>query len=571
MTGPLYPLLTVFPLVVVLATSCAPQAAGGSRESPTSGGPQRKVLTVAYGRSVQHIGPFEGGVAEFRELAHAGLLALDPINNQPVARLAEEVPAFERGTLVLLPDGRLQSRYRLRGGIQWHDGTTFSSKDFVLGWQVQQTPNWPSRSNKVAGIIDSLDTADDRSLVITWKAPTRIALQTFTNTIWPMPRHLLGALFEAGDIEALSNSSYWTKDFSGVGAFKIKDWIEGSFVEFAANDRYVLGRPLLDAIIWRFSTDQNAGLAAVLSGDLDVTLSNLLDFDAAHIAQEQWASASRGTVLMTPANWRWVNLMPTNPLLSDLRVRRALLYAIDRPAISNDLFYGQQAVCDIWVSPRRPQFSAVDAGIAKYPFSLERAQQLLGEAGWRKDADGVLLNSNGERFAIDARSTQGNAEVIRVQQITVDFWKRLGVQADINNIGADLDASPEYRNQWTGAYWGSWNLVLEDLRGEWHSSQIPRPETRYAGGNRARWNNPRVDKLIDDMAVTLDDTTWDQQLIEIARLWSGELPHLPLYYVNENLTFATGITGIGPRSETGSDNTVTWNAHEWDKRSEAAQ
>jgi peptide/nickel transport system substrate-binding protein len=558
------PLLMALAALAGLVAACSSQAAG----TPTDGArpqQQRKVLTVGYGRSVQHIGPFEGGVAEFREIAHAGLLALDPVNNRPVARLADEVPSLERGTLVTLPDGRLQTRYRLRTGIKWHDGTPFSSKDFVFGWQVQQTPNWPSRSNKVAGLVDGMETPDDASLVITWKAPTRVALQTFTNTIWPMPRHLLSTLHQSGDIDALANSSYWTKDFSGVGAFKVRQWVEGSHVEFAANSDYVLGSPKIDTLIWRFITDQNTALAAVLADDLDATMGSLLDFDGARVAREHWAASGKGTVLMTPANWRWVNLMATNPLLSDLQVRRALLHALDRQALSNDMFFGQQPVCDIWVSPRRPQFAAVEAAITKYPYSVERAAQLLEEAGWRKGSDGVLANQRGERFVIDARATDGGGEVGKVQQVTVDYWKRVGVQADINNVSAQVDASPDNRNQWTGAYWASWNLVLEDLRGQWHSSQIPRPETRFAGGNRARWNNPRVDALIDEMAVALDDATWESDLVEIARLWTIELPHLPLYYINENITYARGITGIGPRSETGSDNTVTWNVHEWDR------
>jgi hypothetical protein len=48
-------------------------------------------------------------------------------------------------------------------------------------------------------------------------------------------------------------------------------------------------------------------------------------------------------------------------------------------------------------------------------------------------------------------------------------------------------------------------------------------------------------------------------------LWTAELPHLPLYYINEVVTYKKGITGVGFRSETGSDNAVTWNVHEWDR------
>src|SRR5262249_46194109 len=158
--------------------------------------------------------------------------------------------------------------------------------------------------------------------------------------------------------------------------------------------------------------------------------------------------------------------------------RRAMLYAIDRQAMSTELFQGQQAVAHIWVSPRRPQFSRIDAAITKYDFQPERATQLLEEAGWRRGGDGILVNGRGERFVIDGR-VAGAGELLRVQQVTTDYWRRMGVQTDINNVSPELDVSPAYRNQWTGAYWASINLVLDDLRNSLHSDLIPRTENRF--------------------------------------------------------------------------------------------
>lgn len=555
-------------MAAVWLAACSPASSPGSgaqsSESITTRVGQKKTLTIGYGRAIVHLGSFEGGVAEFREIAHAGLLAQDPVTNQVVPRLAKEVPSTERGTLSFLPDGRVQTRYTLKPGTVWHDGTPLSASDFILGYQVQADPAFPSRSSRTAGLVESIEAPDDGTLIITWSTPTRLALRTFTNTFWAMPRHILGPLYRPGDFDSFVNSSYWSRDFVGLGAFKVQQWVEGSHVEFAANDRYVLGRPKIDTIVWRLITDNNTALASLLADDLDVTLSNLIEFEATPTVREQWEARGKGTVLMTPANWRWVNLMPTNPFLADINVRRAMLHAIDREAMSTELFQGQQAVAHIWVSPRRPQFARVDAAITKYEFQPQRAQKLLEDAGWRRGPDGILVNGRGEQFAIDGR-VAGSGELLRVQQVTVDYWRRVGVQTEINNVSPELDASPPYRNQWTGAYWASINLVLDDLRNSLHSNLIPRPENRFAGSNRGRWSNPRADRLLDEMNSTLDDAAWDQALSELAQLWTAELPHLPLYYINEVVTYGRGITGVGPRSETGSDNAVTWNIHEWDR------
>ncbi len=560
--------LSALVAVMLLAIACGParpeDGSRGGQPAVGNAGPQKKSLTIAYGRAAPHIGPLEGGVAEFREIAQAGLLALDPVANQAAPRLAEDVPASDRGTLVFLPEGRLQTRFTLKPGIVWQDGVPFSAHDFILGYQVQADPGFPQRSSRTAGLVESMEAPDDRTLIITWSSPTRLALRAFTNTFWPMPRHIVGPLYTPGNLDNLINSSYWTRDFVGVGAYRVQQWVEGSHVEFAANDRYILGRPKIDTIIWRLMTDSTTGLASVLADDLDVTLGGMLDFDAALVAKDQWEARGKGTVLMTPANWRWINLMPTNPFLADIPVRRAMLLAIDREAMSRELFQGQQAVAHIWVSPRRPQYPRVESAITKYEYSQDRAEQLLQDAGWRKGGDGILVNARGERFVIDGRIA-GAGELLRVQQATVDYWRRVGVQTDINNITTELDVSPAYRNQWTGAFWGSINLVLEDLRNSLHSQLAPRPENRFAGSNRGRWMNPRVDQLLDEMNGTLDDAVWDRALVEVAQLWTAELPHLPLYYINEVVTFGRGISGIGPRSETGSENAVTWNVHEWDR------
>src|SRR5205823_3550911 len=92
--------LNVMTAVVVLLAGCsqAPPASNGGAAtaagSSAASGLQKKTLTIAYGRAVPHIGPLEGGVNEFREIAQAGLLALDPVSNQVSPRLAERVPSI---------------------------------------------------------------------------------------------------------------------------------------------------------------------------------------------------------------------------------------------------------------------------------------------------------------------------------------------------------------------------------------------------------------------------------------------------------------------------------------------
>ena len=117
----------------------------------------------------------------------------------------------------------------------------------------------------------------------------------------------------------------------------VAEWDGGTRMELEAFNDFVLGRPKIDRITYKNVEDSNTNLAAVLAGEVDLCMRSTVSFDGAMILRDQWEKQGKGKVLISPASWSWLNLSRDNPWFNDVRVRRALLHAIDRDAIVRSL------------------------------------------------------------------------------------------------------------------------------------------------------------------------------------------------------------------------------------------
>src|SRR5439155_253231 len=159
----------------------------------------------------------------------------------------------------------------------------------------------------------------------------------------PLPAHILQAAYEAGDKQRFETLPYWTSEYVHAGAFRLARYEQGVGATFDAYEGYFLGRPRVDRVVIREILDANAAYAAVLSGDVDMTI-EIFDGERATTLQEQWEGAGRGKVLSTPGSLRTGHFqlapeLANPPELLDPRIRRALYLALDRKALT-DLGWG---------------------------------------------------------------------------------------------------------------------------------------------------------------------------------------------------------------------------------------
>ena len=528
--------------------------------------PARKRIIIHGERQVTSLGYHNRRETEHVSMADAGLVGQNPATLERVPVLAEELPSVKKGTWKVDPQKKTMiTIYKLRPNLKWHDGKPYTSKDFEFGWQIAKHPEFPMPDRLVPEMISKIETPDDRTLVIHWNDLYNEAYAIQYTQVRAFPRHLLQEAFNAGDMKAFANLPYWNKNFVGAGPYRVVEWDAGSRMELEAFNDFALGKPKIDRVTYKTVEDNNTNLAAVLAGEVDLCMRSTISFDGAMILRDQWEKAGKGKVHISPASWTWLNLSRDNVLFSDVRVRRALLHAIDRDAMVQNLFRGEKVVSDMPLSRVRKIYKKALGSVTLYKYDPERAKKLLAEAGWKPGSDGILTNAKSDRMEFEFRTTAERRDHEQAEAIIADYWKKIGVRTNIKNLPNRLLNSAENRNRWPGAFIGSHNVTVEEWPERFHSKNIPTAENKYAPENVSGWNDPQKDAILDEINSIIPEARSEQLQLDFLKMFSEALPHLPLYYSPEILVVKRGLTGLTPRQESGGQNSSSWNMQQWDK------
>jgi peptide/nickel transport system substrate-binding protein len=333
-------------------------------------------------------------------------------------------------------------------------------------------------------------------------------------------------------------------------------------------DGYALGRPRIDRLIERFVPSENTILANVLAGEFDFATRTTLRFDHGLTLDREWVPAGRGRTMLeeTAPLAPLVQFRPEyqkTPALLDLRVRKAMAHGIDKQAIIDAIYSGKGSVAETSLSPKEPYYADLDRAITKYPFDPRRTEQYLTEAGYARDREGFFVDSRGERFRPDFQALT-SVDYERVQLVVADSWRKAGIDVQTNVLPNELVRDDQVRQTYTGMSMPGSGAVTERSQLPYMgSAQIGRQANRWKGSNRGGWSNAEYDRLFDLYNSTLVRSERNQQVIQMMKILSDELPLFPLYY--NVYVLAVGANLEGPDVGV-PDQTDYWNIHQWELR-----
>jgi len=200
--------------------ACAPSPAEPvvGRSGQNAATQQRTLVVINYGElpsiAAKPLGSFAGSLAHPVELFNG---TLDQSNERgyPEPVLAEAIPQLNSDTWRVFPEGRMETRYRLRPHLVWHDGTPLSAEDFLFGWRVYATPDYGLSRSAPIGDMEGLDAPDDRTVIIRWTRSFADA-NALDRGFQALPRHILEESFQRRPDE-LANHPFWSSEYVGLG------------------------------------------------------------------------------------------------------------------------------------------------------------------------------------------------------------------------------------------------------------------------------------------------------------------------------------------------------------------
>jgi len=559
--------LALVTLVVGCAPSPASQSSSTGAESQTRTAAKKRMAVAIRGNpwtlnsAINSAG--SGGVAgvsEIEDMVHAGLADIAIRRVAVAPRLAEAVPSIENGLWKVFPDGRMETTWKIRNNARWHDGMPFTTEDLLFTAKLGQDRDLIALGHRGYQFVDSIEALDAQTLIVKWKRPFIGADTMFSSEFSvPLPKHLLERIY-AEEKAAFDQQPFWTRDFVGLGAYRVREWAQDSHAVLEAFDGYVLGRPKIDEVEVRFILDTNTIVANVLAGAVDLSFGRGVSFEQASQARDQWRD---GTMAMDMDATSWIALFPQfiNPsprVIADVNFRRALLHGTDRQALVDTFLGGLMPVAHSYVSPAQPEYKSVESSIVRYDHDPRRAAQLIEGLGFAKGPDGAYRDASGERLSVEVRTTSGDDLRDKMLFSLANEWSQMGVPVETVIIPRQRAEDREYR-----AARPAFEMVRqpndlsEGALTRLISSEAALPENNFRGQNRVRYMSPEYDALVDRYLVTIPIAERMDVVRQLVRHISEQAPILGLLYSAEPILVANRIVGVDASLK-------GRNSHEWD-------
>ncbi|MCX7812418.1 MAG: peptide ABC transporter substrate-binding protein [Pseudothermotoga sp.] len=482
-------------------------------------------------------------------------------------RMIKRLPSLENGLIKINPNGSVSITFELRKGMKWHDGHPVTARDAKFQWEVMIS-DAPITSNYFEKLVQRVDVIDDYTFTIHLPHPVPgmelgSSVYAYYYGWFQLPEHIFREDFEKAKATGKWDEFVQKVMFNPImtGPYKFKEYVEGQYIVLEAFDGYYMGRPNIDRIVMKIIPDQDVIFASTLKGEIDFGRYTL------NLQQSLQLQKEKGdifNVYFTPNVALWTldlnfrdpnDLSKPHPLFSNVRVRQAMLYAIDRQQLNEVVFQGLGRIVDTWITELHIMRDALKSNkIKKYPYDPKKAEQLLTEAGWKKNRQG-LLEKDGKIFEFTMIAGAGNPQTELMAQLIQAMLKKVGISMKIE-LKPPLVIWEEAPMGKFDAWLTGWGYgVSDEALNYWGSDMIPSEENNWGGTNYTGWSNPRNDELMRLMAKEVDYKKRVQLYEEHFALWTNDLPVLPLisdptphfakkYIKSFNSTYDSGLGWI---------------------------
>ncbi len=457
----------------------------------------------------------------------------------PVPGLAMQFPTAKNG--LISKDG-LRITFNLRPNVYWSDGVPVTAEDVVFTWHAIADGNNAVVSTAGFDKIKDIVAESAHRVTLVMKEPLGSAVYLFSEGSFPpLPAHILSRYKD------LSHIAYDAAPI-GDGPFTLRRWQHGSEIDFDANPRYWRGRPRLRQVVIKIIPNPNTSVDQMRTHEID-----LIDGVSKPLVSQLRGLAGVRLVTQLTANYRHMDFNLKNPILADVRVRRAIAWAIDFQKIISDVYagLGVRAATDI------PPFSWAANTLRPVSYDPAAARHLLDEAGWQIGADGVRTKG-GRRLALSISTATDNRPNANAEELVANDLKAVGIDIAVKNFAGAVLFGPD-GPLYGGTYDIAWTVNTEgadpDDIGTWGCGYWP-----HHGANTDFYCNRKVDAYLRDAQLNYDHAVRRKDYLEAWKIMLDEVPAVMVYWDDNVIALNTDFKNFKPSPVV----TDYWNSWEWE-------
>ncbi len=429
-------------------------------------------------------------------------------------------------------DDGLSWTFTLRQDVTFHDGTPFNAEAVKFTFDSIQDPELGSQGAiDIMGPYDSTEVLGEHLVRVNFKRPFAAALSAFSETEL--------SIVSPTAVQQLGNDGF-ARNPVGTGPFKFVSWEAGRQVVLERNDDYNWapefynhqGPSEVERVVLRFIPDASTRVAALEAGEINIA-DLITPLDILNLESDPNFGTLIGNVAGLPFS---IMFNTTRGPLQDIRVRQAFMYAVDRPKLAENLFFGFADAAFGPLSAATPDYWP---GVEEYyQYDPEMAAALLDEAGWVDTNGDGIREKDGEELSLFFPALLEPDTAVAVQAEVA----KVGFDVRVENVLKARQDELIFANDYD-------ILVIRWVSNDpgvliipFHSRNIPEPGSFKF--NWARWSDPELDKLLEDAeaATTANERTALYQEIQ-KRIMDAAI-FFPLHNQVQMIGFRNDLTGF---------------------------
>ncbi|NGZ76596.1 ABC transporter substrate-binding protein [Saccharibacillus alkalitolerans] len=433
--------------------------------------------------------------------------------------------------------------FHIRDDAKFSDGTPVTANDYLFTMKLYMDASYDGQSDPLswnvvganeynkgtAKDISGIKVVDDKTVEITvsdYDAMTQVNL----GAVAPLPEAYYGKGYKQGDLTSVKQLN--AKPV-GSGPYKLKSYSAGQEVDLVANEHYYGGVAKIPNVIFKVTTD-TTNMAMLQSGETDLDNVTVNEDNVEELKSMGFLDVN----VLKNNGYGYVAMNNKNPLFSDVKVRQALTYGLNRAEVVEAAYGPYAEVINIPQSDVSWAYTADK--INTYDYNPDEAKKLLDEAGWTVGSDGIR-EKDGKKFEINFSATADNPVVDALIPIMTENYQELGIKLVTETL--DFNAIMEKKDRGDyDMFFAAWGLT-------------PDPDTTVyitdGAQNNSGYSNPKVDELYAKGKKELDLDKRKEIYAEAYQQINADAPEILMYQRTNMLAINGRLDGwdISPYKE----------------------